>query len=113
MLEGILNLAAASVLLAWPAIAITPFIKITSDWAVVTGVLLIAAASRLSVSHGRGLMVLAGALSAGWGVLSTAPDISDARTMGLWLVGYALVFGGTFAILTGRLRSRARKAETG
>jgi uncharacterized membrane protein HdeD (DUF308 family) len=113
MLEGTLNLAAASVLLAWPAIAITPFIKITSDWAVVTGVLLIAAASRLSVSHGRGLMVLAGALSAGWGVLSTAPDISDARTMGLWLVGYALVFGGTFAILTGRLRSRARKAETG
>jgi uncharacterized membrane protein HdeD (DUF308 family) len=110
MLEGAFNLAAAAVLLAWPAIAITPFIRITSAWAIVTGVLLIAAARRLSGSNGRWLLILAGGLSAGWGVLSTAADIRTPQAMGLWLVSYAIVFGGTLAILSNQLRSRAREA---
>jgi uncharacterized membrane protein HdeD (DUF308 family) len=33
MLEGMLNLGTAAVLLAWPAIAIIPFIRITNAWA--------------------------------------------------------------------------------
>jgi uncharacterized membrane protein HdeD (DUF308 family) len=110
MLEGTFSLAAAAVLLAWPAIAITPFIRITSTWAIVTGVLLIAAAQRLSRLHGRSLLTLAGGLSAGWGVLSTAADVRNPQTMGLLLVSYAVMFGGTLAILSGRLRSRAREA---
>jgi uncharacterized membrane protein HdeD (DUF308 family) len=110
ILEGTFNLGAAAVLLAWPAIAITPFIRIASAWAIVTGVLLIAAARRLSGSNGRWLLILAGGLSAGWGVLSTAADIRTPQAMGLWLVSYAIVFGGTLAILSNQLRSRAREA---
>jgi uncharacterized membrane protein HdeD (DUF308 family) len=107
MLEGMLNLGAAAVLLAWPAIAIIPFIRITNAWAVVTGMLLIAAARRLSPSHGRWLLILAGALSAGWGILSTAADIRNPYTAGLWLVSYAVVFGVTLAILSGHLYRRS------
>jgi hypothetical protein len=108
MLEGYFNLGAAAVLLAWPAIAITPFIRLTSAWAVVTGALLIAAALRLSPSHGRQLLILAGGLSAGWGVLSTTVDIGSPQAMGLWLVAYAIVFAASLAVLSGRLRAAAR-----
>jgi uncharacterized membrane protein HdeD (DUF308 family) len=108
MLEGTVNLAAATVLLAWPAIAVTPFIRITSAWALVTGALLIAAARRLSGPHGRWLLVLAGALSAGWGVFAAAVDTSDPRIMELWLVGYAVIFGATLVVLTLRLQGRHR-----
>lgn len=113
MLEGMVNLTVATVLLAWPAIAIAPFTRIASTWAVVTGALLMAAARRLSGRHGRWLLVLAGALSAGWGVLATAVGTSDPRIMELSLVGYAVIFGGTLVALTLRLQSRHRETAEG
>lgn len=109
MLEGTVNLAVATVLLAWPAIAIAPFTRITSTWAVVTGGLLMAAARRLSGRHGRWLLVLAGALSAAWGVFAATVGTSDPRIMELWLVGYAVIFGGTLVALTFRLQNCHRE----
>lgn len=109
LLEGSLSLAVAAVLLSWPAIAITPFIRITSVWAAVTGALLMAAARRLSVQHGRWFLVLAGGLSAGWGIFAATVDTSEPRVLELWLVGYAVIFGATLVALSLRLQNRHRE----
>src|ERR1700730_18879951 len=101
------NLAAAAAVLAWPAIAIAaPFVRLACAWAVVTGALLLAAARRLSGPHGRWVLVLAGAASAGWGALVAAADAGDPHTIRLWLVGYAVIFGGVLLALAGQLRKR-------
>jgi uncharacterized membrane protein HdeD (DUF308 family) len=112
VLEGATNLTATAAVLAWPALAIAaPFVRLVCAWAVVTGALLLAAAHRLSVPHGRWVLVLAGTASAGWGALATVADISDLRVIRLWLVGYAVVFGGVLLVLAGRLQRRHRLAS--
>ena len=68
MFEGALNLMVGGAVLIWPAMAAVAFDRLTSAWAIVTGALLLAAARRLARSHGRWLLVLAGAqrLGARW-----------------------------------------------
>lgn len=104
ILEGSVNLAAAAAVLAWQAVAAVPLVQIASGWAMITGGLLLAAAHRLSRNEGRWLLVGAGIVSAGWGALVAILGASDTRSMGLWLVGYALIFGGTLVALAGHWR---------
>jgi uncharacterized membrane protein HdeD (DUF308 family) len=111
ILEGLTNFAAATAVLAWPAIAIAaPFVRLACAWAVVTGAMLLAAAHRLAAPHGRWVLVLAGVASASWGALAAAADTGDPRTMRLWLVGYAVIFGGVLLALAGRLRRRHQES---
>jgi hypothetical protein len=102
ILEGSVNLAAAAAVLAWQAVAAVPLVQIASAWSMITGGLLLAAAHRISGNEGRWILVVAGVVSAGWGGLMAILGAGDTRNMGLWLVGYALVFGGTLVALAGR-----------
>ena len=102
VLEGSVNIAAAAAVLVWQAVAAVALVPIATAWAVITGGLLLAAAHRLSMSEGRRILMLAGVVSASWGCLMAAIGASDTRAMGLWLVSYALIFGGTLAALAGR-----------
>jgi uncharacterized membrane protein HdeD (DUF308 family) len=68
--EGAVNLSVTGVVLVWPAMAAVAVVRLTSVWAIVTGALLLAAARRLSVAHGRWLLALAGMISIVWGVLA-------------------------------------------
>jgi uncharacterized membrane protein HdeD (DUF308 family) len=104
--EGSVNLGAAAAVLVWQAVATVPLVQIATAWAVITGGLLLAAAHRLTGNEGRWILVLAGAVSASWGALLAAIGASDTRAMGLWLVGYALIFGGTLVALAGRWQWR-------
>jgi uncharacterized membrane protein HdeD (DUF308 family) len=99
IIEGSVNLAAAAAVLVWQAVAIVPLVQITTIWAMITGGLLLAAAHRLSGSEGRRILMLAGVVSASWGALVAVIGANNTRAMGLWLVGYALVFGVTLAAL--------------
>jgi uncharacterized membrane protein HdeD (DUF308 family) len=101
ILEGSVNLAAAAAVLVWQAVAAVPLVQIATAWAVITGGMLLAAAPRVSGSEGRWILVLAGVVSASWGALLAAIGASDTRAMGLWLVAYALIFGGTLAVPAG------------
>jgi uncharacterized membrane protein HdeD (DUF308 family) len=83
-------------------------VHLLSAWAVMTGALLWAAAHRLSGRDGRWVLVLAGIVSAAWGVLAAAVGPGDTRTIGLWLVGYTLLFGWILVALAGRLQRRQR-----
>jgi uncharacterized membrane protein HdeD (DUF308 family) len=112
VLEGATNLAAAGAVLAWPALAIAAtFVRLVCAWAIVTGALLLAAAHRLTVPHGRWLLVLAGAGSAGWGVWAAATEVSALEVIKFWLIGYGVVFGGMLLALAGRLQRQHRMAQ--
>jgi uncharacterized membrane protein HdeD (DUF308 family) len=110
ILEGSVNLAAAAAVLVWQAIAAVPLVQITTAWAVITGGLLLAAAHRLVAGEGRWILVLAGIVSASWGASLAAIGASSTRSMGLWLAGYALIFGATLMALAGRLQWHQRNS---
>ncbi|MEA2782697.1 MAG: hypothetical protein QOK29_4241 [Rhodospirillaceae bacterium] len=106
--EGMVNLAVAAVLV-WPAVIVVPFLDVASIWAIVTGGLMLAAAGRLSVPHGRWLLVLAGGASATWGTVAAIVGlypVDERQAIKLWLTAYAVVFGGTLLALGFRLRRR-------
>jgi uncharacterized membrane protein HdeD (DUF308 family) len=112
--EGAVKLALAGVVLIWPAMAAVAFVRLTSAWAVITGALLLAAARRLSLSHGRWLLALAGMVSGVWSALAATvgPTSESApESMGWWLVGYALPFAATLLILAGLLQRRHEQSR--
>ena len=93
--------------------AAVAFVRLTSAWAIVTGALLLAAARRLSVSHGRWVLALTGMVSGIWGALATTvgPTAESAPdTMGWWLVGYALPFAATLLLLAAILQRRHQRS---
>jgi uncharacterized membrane protein HdeD (DUF308 family) len=106
VIEGTINVTVAVAVLVWPAIAVIPFVRLASAWAVITGALLLAAARRLSGSHGRWLLAFAGIVSAGWGALAGPSSASTVDTTRLWLVGYAVPFGLVLLLLAARLQRR-------
>jgi uncharacterized membrane protein HdeD (DUF308 family) len=111
--EGAINLVLAGGVLIWPAMAAVTFVRLASAWAIVTGALLLAAARRLSVSHGRWVLALTGMVSGIWGALATTvgPTAESAPdTMGWWLVGYALPFAATLLLLSGILQRRHQRS---
>lgn len=113
--EGAINLSVAGVVLIWPAIAAVPFVRLTSGWAIATGVLLISAARRLPLPHGRWLLVLAGLASVAWGVLVATwgpADESPPEITAWWLIGYALPFAAILLILTAVLQRRHRQSSS-
>jgi uncharacterized membrane protein HdeD (DUF308 family) len=107
ILEGSINLAAAAAILAWPATAILPLVRITSFWAILTGAVMIAAARRLSFAHR--MLAFAGLISCAWGLLSILADATDVGTVEWWLVGYALLFGGSLLVLATQLQRHHRR----
>jgi uncharacterized membrane protein HdeD (DUF308 family) len=107
--EGTINLTLAGAVLIWPAMAAVAFVRLTSAWAIVTGAILVAAARRLPLSHGRWVLALAGIVSAVWGALAAAlgPSSESApETLGWWLIAYALPFAATLLVLAGLLQRR-------
>jgi uncharacterized membrane protein HdeD (DUF308 family) len=109
IVEGAANLTVAGTVLVWPTIALVPFFRLAGVWGVVTGVLMVAAARRLASGYGRQLLAIAGAFSAGWGILVETLETAmgdEAGRMGAWLLAYALLFGAALLALALRLRGR-------
>jgi uncharacterized membrane protein HdeD (DUF308 family) len=103
-LEGILDIAAGIVMVVWPAMSLIAFIYIAGFWAIVTGVALLVSAIRLQRQHGEGMMILAGAASAIWGILVVLFPIAGILVWAWWIGAYALIFGIAMLVLAMRLR---------
>jgi uncharacterized membrane protein HdeD (DUF308 family) len=106
LLEGIVGVLAGLVTLAAPALTLTFLIYVVAAWAVITGVLEIAAAIRLR-RHvpGEWLLILTGIVSIVFGAIVFAAPTVGAIAIAFWLGVYALIFGVLLLTLAFRLKS--------
>jgi uncharacterized membrane protein HdeD (DUF308 family) len=109
LLEGIVDLAAGIIAIAWPAITALAFVFLLAAWAIVSGVTLLGATFRLQVTHGKWLMALGGAVSVIWGFLLFWQPLIGAVVLIWWIGAYALFFGGALLVLAYQLRLRHRQ----
>ncbi len=106
LFEGVVNIVVGLIAAVFPAAAVFGLVLLIAVWALITGVLMIGAAFRLHVSHGRWWMVFAGAVSVIWGVLLLLAPLMGAVVLTWWLGGYAIVFGIMLLMLGFRLRGQ-------
>jgi uncharacterized membrane protein HdeD (DUF308 family) len=106
VLEGMVDIAAAAVAALWPAITVLAFVLLIALWAILTGILELAAAFRLEMEDGRGWLIFGGVVSLIYGALLLVAPMIGAVVLTWWLGVYALVFGVALVVLAFRLRAR-------
>lgn len=109
LIEGLAGVAAGVITLFWPAITALALLYVIAAWALVTGVLEIAAAIRLrNVITGEWLLGLSGIASVALGVLLALFPGPGALALILWIAAFAIVSGALFIALAFKLRSWGR-----
>ena len=111
ILEGIVDLAAGTVAVLWPAITLVALIWIVAIWAIVSGALMLSAAFTLNLDHGRWWLALGGVASLVFGVLLIIEPLVGAVVLTLWIGAYALVFGIFLLVLAFQLHSKKEERE--
>ena len=109
--NGLFGIAVAVLVVLWPGLTVLIFVFIFAAWALVSGVLLLAAAIKLKKTHGRWLMVVGGLLSVACGVLLFVAPLIGAVVLTWWLGAYTLVFGVALLALAFRLRKRRDEGQ--
>lgn len=114
LLEGVVGLVAALITVVWPAITVISLLYVVAAWAMITGVLEIAAAVRLR-KHvaGEWVLALGGVLSVAFGVLIVIFPLAGALAITFWVGAYCLLFGAVLLTLGFRLRSWSRSPHAG
>ena len=106
--EGILGILLGLYLIFVPLAAATIFVTILAIWAVMTGILEIAAAIRLRRHiQGEWLLILTGVLSILVGVILFTRPLAGALFFAYVLAGYGLIFGILLMTLGFRMRRLA------
>ena len=105
--EGVLGIAAALFIAAYPEVYLILFIYVAALWAIVSGVALLVAAFRLYRHEGEWMMLAAGILSIVWGVLVLIWPAAGVVVWAWWIGAYALIFGAMMLALAFRLRRAA------
>jgi len=106
VVEGIADIAAAIVFLVWPEVTVVVFVLVLAVWAIITGLLELAAGIRLDFIAGRGWLIFGGILSVLFGVLLIVAPMAGAVVLTWWLGAYALLFGIALVVLALKLRGR-------
>lgn len=105
LLEGIVDIAAGVVAFAWPALTALLLLYLVSVWAVVTGLLEIAAAIRIRQAiKGEWLLAINGVVSVLLGVFLVVVPGGGILVLIYWIGGYAIFFGILLLGLAFRLR---------
>jgi uncharacterized membrane protein HdeD (DUF308 family) len=106
LVEGLLGIGAGIVALVWPGVTSLVLIYMIASWAVITGILELAAAIRLRNEISNEWMLgLGGLVSIGLGVLLFFQPAAGGLAI-IWIIAaYALIFGVLLVILGVRLRS--------
>src|SRR5260221_10245827 len=68
VLEGIVNIIASIIAFLWPGITVLSFVFLVGTWAILSGGLMLGAALRFNIDHGRWWLVLGGLASGIYGV---------------------------------------------
>jgi uncharacterized membrane protein HdeD (DUF308 family) len=105
LLEGILGILVGLYAILFPLAAAAIFVTIMAAWAVITGILEIAAAIRLRRHiQGEWLLILSGVLSILFGIILFAEPLAGAVFFAWVLAGYGLIFGVLLITLGFRVR---------
>jgi uncharacterized membrane protein HdeD (DUF308 family) len=108
VLEGVVNMVTAAIAFLWPGITVIAFVLLVASWAILSGGLMLAAAFRLNIDHGRWWLTLGGIVSIIYGVLLVVAPMIGALVLTWWLGAYALIFGVALIALAFRLRAQRR-----
>jgi uncharacterized membrane protein HdeD (DUF308 family) len=108
VLEGVVNIVTAAIAILWPGITVVAFVLLVASWAILSGGLMLAAAFRLQIDHGRWWLALGGIASLIYGALLVAAPAIGALVLTWWLGAYALIFGVSLVVLAFQLRQRRR-----
>jgi uncharacterized membrane protein HdeD (DUF308 family) len=103
LVEGIADLAAAGVALAWPLMTLVVLIYLMAGWAIATGVFMLIATSRHPSHQGQWPMRIGAIVSILWGVLLLVVPLAGAIVLTWWIAAYALFFGGALLAMAWRL----------
>jgi uncharacterized membrane protein HdeD (DUF308 family) len=107
VLEGLANIACGVIAFLLPGLTVLVFVLLIAAWALISGGLMLAAAFRLHVEHGRWWLALGGLISIVYGVLLVIAPMIGAVVLTWWIGAYAFVFGIALLVLAFKLRSRA------
>jgi uncharacterized membrane protein HdeD (DUF308 family) len=112
-IEGLLGIGAGLVAFFWPGITALVLLWVIAFWAILTGVMEVAAAIRLRREiNNEWLLGLAGVASVLFGILLLVLPGAGALAL-IWLIGiYALVFGVILIVLGLRLRGAGHRPAT-
>jgi uncharacterized membrane protein HdeD (DUF308 family) len=108
VLEGLAGFVAAAIAVLWPGMTVLAFVLVVAAWALVSGMLMVMAASHLNFGHGRWWLVLGGAASIVYGALLLVAPLIGVLVLAWWFGVYAFVFGVVLLILAFRLRAQYR-----
>jgi uncharacterized membrane protein HdeD (DUF308 family) len=111
IVEGLVDIAAGLIAVAWPAITMVALIWLVAIWAIVSGALMLYAAFMLNRDHGRWWLALGGIASLIFGVLLVIEPLVGAVVLTMWIGAYAIVFGGFLLVLAFQLHSRKEERE--
>jgi uncharacterized membrane protein HdeD (DUF308 family) len=113
LIEGVLGVAVGLVAFFWPGLTALALLYLIAAWAIVTGIMEIAAAIRLRREMvGEWALILGGALSVLFGVLLVVIPARAGLLSLTWLIGaYAVTFGVLQVVLAFRVRSAPSSAE--
>lgn len=106
VLEGILNILVGVLAFVMPGLTVVFFVTLLAVWSLITGVLMMVAAFKLSPAYGRGWLIFSGLVSVLFGVALLIAPLIGAVVLTWWLGAYALVFGIALIVLAFKLRSR-------
>jgi uncharacterized membrane protein HdeD (DUF308 family) len=109
ILEGVVDIGAGVVAFLWPGITAVAFVLLIAIWALVSGALMLVAAFRLNIDHGRWWLALGGIASIIFGMLLIAPVVGGGAE--IWIGAYALVFGIFLLILAFQLHAKKEERE--
>jgi uncharacterized membrane protein HdeD (DUF308 family) len=114
LVEGIVGIAAAVITVMWPAITALSLVWVIAAWAIITGIVEIAAAVRLRRHvSGEWLLALSGIASTLFGVVAAVVPLAGALVIALWFGAYALIFGVILVALGFRMRSWEKGYSSG
>jgi uncharacterized membrane protein HdeD (DUF308 family) len=104
LLEGVLNILIGLIIFVWPMEALIALVYLIAIWAVITGVVLMAAGIALIRHSGEWLLVPGGALSILLGIALLVQPAAGVVALSWWFGIYALLFG--IALVSAAFRIR-------
>jgi uncharacterized membrane protein HdeD (DUF308 family) len=110
--QAIASIATGVIAFILPGITVLAFVLLVAAWAIVSGSVMLGAAFRTGIDHGRWWLALAGIAGLLYGALMILAPLAGAIVLTWWLGAFALVLGVTLLVLAFRLHSRRQDRPT-